>query len=62
MVLPGLVRCSADASRVAPSLVSTEILEADEPAPVKVTLARPKSRILAWPRLVTKIFAGLMSR
>src|SRR5664279_2050384 len=25
-------------------------------------LARPKSRILAWPRLVTKIFAGLMSR
>ena len=26
------------------------------------TLARPKSRILAWPRLVTKIFAGLMSR
>ena len=26
------------------------------------TLANPKSRILAWPRLVTKIFAGLMSR
>ena len=26
------------------------------------SLARPKSRILAWPRLVTKIFAGLMSR
>src|SRR5664280_792640 len=25
-------------------------------------LARPKSRILAWPRLVTKMFAGLMSR
>ena len=27
-----------------------------------VILARPKSRILAWPRLVTKILAGLMSR
>jgi hypothetical protein len=27
-----------------------------------VTFARPKSRILACPRLVTKIFAGLMSR
>ena len=25
-------------------------------------LARPKSRILAWPRLVTKMLAGLMSR
>jgi len=24
--------------------------------------ARPKSRILAWPRLVTKMLAGLMSR
>ena len=30
--------------------------------PVGVTLASPKSRILAWPRLVTKMFAGLMSR
>ena len=26
------------------------------------TFAKPKSRILAWPRLVMKIFAGLMSR
>ena len=26
------------------------------------TLASPKSRTLAWPRLVTKMFAGLMSR
>ena len=26
------------------------------------TFARPKSRILAWPRSVTKMFAGLMSR
>src|ERR1700691_4278952 len=59
MVLPGLVRCSAEAPSVAPSIVSTGILEADEPAPVKVTLARPKSRILAWPRLVTKNIGGL---
>ena len=28
----------------------------------RVTFARPKSRILACPRLVTKMFAGLMSR
>ena len=27
-----------------------------------VTFARPKSRILAWPRSVTKMLAGLMSR
>ncbi len=27
-----------------------------------LTLARPKSKILAWPRLVTKMLAGLMSR
>ena len=26
------------------------------------TLASPKSKILAWPRFVTKMFAGLMSR
>jgi hypothetical protein len=26
------------------------------------TLAKPKSRILAWSRLVTKMLAGLMSR
>ena len=32
------------------------------PAVAGVTFARPKSRILAWPRLVTKMFAGLMSR
>ena len=29
---------------------------------MNVTLAKPKSRILAWPRLVMKILAGLMSR
>ena len=28
----------------------------------EVTFASPKSRILACPRLVTKMFAGLMSR
>ena len=33
----------------------------DELAAV-ATLARPKSRILAWPRSVTKMLAGLMSR
>ena len=33
----------------------------DEPAATS-TFAKPKSRILAWPRLVTKILAGLMSR
>ena len=27
-----------------------------------MTFARPKSRILAWPRLVTKMVAGLISR
>ena len=26
------------------------------------SLAKPKSRIFAWPRLVTKMLAGLMSR
>ena len=30
--------------------------------PASVTFASPKSRILACPRLVTKMFAGLMSR
>jgi hypothetical protein len=33
----------------------------DEP-PGVVTLASPKSRTLAWPRLVTKMLAGLMSQ
>ena len=32
------------------------------PPPLGRTLARPKSRIFAWPRLVTNRFAGLMSR
>ena len=33
-----------------------------EPGPDAATLASPKSRILAWPRLVTKRLAGFMSR
>ena len=32
------------------------------PVATGASLASPKSRIFAWPRLVTKIFAGLMSR
>ena len=32
------------------------------PARVGTSFARPKSRILAWPRRVTKRFAGLISR
>ena len=30
--------------------------------PTGITFAKPKSRILAWPRLVRKMFAGFMSR
>jgi hypothetical protein len=36
--------------------------EADSVQETARTLARPKSRILACPRLVTKMLAGLMSR
>jgi len=52
-VLPGLVRCaSLKASRLA-SMAS----------PLRaMTLARPKSSTFARPRLVIKIFAGLISR
>src|SRR6266567_6898631 len=55
---PGLVRCSsliAVACAVTPA-ASTILLATG------VTLANPKSRILAWPRFVTKMFAGFMSR
>jgi hypothetical protein len=31
-------------------------------APCGVSFAKPKSRIFAWPRLVMKMLAGLMSR
>ena len=54
---PGLVRCSESTPRVA-----TVAAEGSAWARGFVTLARPKSRILAWPRLVTKMLAGLMSR
>ena len=40
-------------------MVSDSLLAA---AALRVTFARPKSRILAWPRRVTKMLAGLMSR
>src|SRR2546421_12596364 len=36
--------------------------EASEPGNRPVIFANPKSRTLAWPRLVTKILAGLISR
>ena len=32
------------------------------PSATEACFARPKSRTFAWPRLVTKTFAGLMSR
>ena len=35
---------------------------ADMPRSLFICFARPKSRTLAWPRSVTKIFAGLTSR
>ena len=51
-VVPGLVRCCTSLVNVC---VSGELGEG-------LTLASPKSRILACPRWVTKMFAGLMSR
>jgi hypothetical protein len=36
-------------------------MQIDFPDTTGVTIARPKSRIFACPRFVTKIFAGLMS-
>jgi len=53
-IVPGLVRWSESMVRVAPTVLLKE--------PPAITFASPKSRILAWPRLVTKMFAGLMSR
>ena len=56
---PGLVRCS----RLTPVVTSCLACRVTEDlARGRVTFARPKSRILAWPRLVTKMLAGLMSR
>jgi len=54
--VPGLVRWTESAARVA--VLSPTLLTAS----ARVTFARPKSRTFAWPREVTKIFAGLMSR
>ena len=54
--VPGLVRCSFVRWWLALAGVASG-------GPCRaVTFARPKSRILAWPRLVTKMLAGLMSR
>ena len=54
MVEPGLVRSTSPAT----------VESCDAPSagcvPGRRTLATPKSRILAWPRSVTKTFAGLM--
>ena len=57
-MVPGLVRCC---SSMVPVIVLADATWLDEVAD-GATLASPKSRILAWPRLVTKMFAGLMSR
>jgi hypothetical protein len=55
-VLPGLVKWSGSTSCVANVSASAAALLAG------FTLARPKSKILACPLSVRKIFAGLMSR
>jgi hypothetical protein len=56
-VAPGLVNCCSSIVRVSVS----DAISIGEPALV-ATFASPKSKILAWPRSVTKILAGLMSR
>ncbi len=53
MAVPGLVRFFSASMVAALSLAVTGLTE---------SLARPKSKILAWPRVVTKMFAGLISR
>ncbi len=53
MAWPGLV---SDFSRVAVGAGSAS------PALAANGLASPKSKSFAWPLLVTKVFAGLMSR
>ena len=47
---------------LSPSPVCVSALAICSTLPADVTLASPKSRILACPRLVTKMLAGLMSR
>src|SRR5207245_6046823 len=58
MATPGLV---SNSSIVAVGALETPATPTARPLP-GTSLAKPKSRILAWPRWVTKIFAGLMSR
>ena len=54
---PGLVICSLESSNVA----SSDAVSPVAPTPL-ATFASPKSKIFACPRVVTKMFAGLMSR
>ena len=54
-IAPGLVRWSASDNVISFAVRPVAVTFA-------ATFARPKSRILACPRLVTKIFAGLTSR
>ena len=54
-IAPGLVRCCGSGSGIA-------VTESKLAAGFSVTVANPKSRILACPRSVAKMFAGLMSR
>ncbi len=56
IMVPGLVRWSESTVCVLRDAILLEEL------PARLTFASPKSRILAWPRLVTKMLAGLMSR
>jgi hypothetical protein len=55
--VPGLVRCCSSMSTASgvPSILLQELA-------VGMTFANPKSRIFAWPRFVTNMLAGLMSR
>jgi hypothetical protein len=53
-VLPGLVRCSGETPK-------SSVTEISADAAVSV-FANPKSSIFTTPRLVMKMFAGLMSR
>ena len=54
---PGLVRCSGSIDAVALAAAA-----APSVALLGASFARPKSRILACPRWLTKMFAGLVSR
>ena len=58
-VVPGLVRKSSARLAAVGNVGSSDSVLCSGPG---VSLASPKSRILAWPRVVKKIFAGLMSR